>query len=176
MARRSLRIALGFLSLVVSWASTESVFGEPSSATQAYLDGVLVSVNLRRMPDAATASLASRSVPLDEFFDGAVWICVLGEDSNEVACFLDHATPVLRSTPRNPLVRAREIFWLPGRTVRELTSWAEIEEAVASGDIILTGDRGIYRVAGLRGGDAAAVRGKWSGEEATWGRIKVILR
>ncbi len=172
MSRRFFYVSLGILALPALWPVAAEA--APPAATEAYLDGALISVRFRLIPEGAAASLASRGAELDDFFDGAIWLCVAGPDSNEFACFLDHTTPVLKSAPKNSLLQARQIFWMPGRTPRDLKSWDQIEEAVASGDILLTEERGIYRSTILRDHDAVA--GKSTAETATWGQVKSIFR
>ena len=172
MAQRLIMASLGVLIL----GALSTAEADPLTTTKAYLDGALISIKIRPIPEGAAASLVSRDAELGDFFDGAIWLCAASQDSNEFACFLEHTTPVLKSAPKNSLLQAHEIFWMPGRTPRDLKAWDQIEEAVAFGDIILTEEQAVYRINSQRGSEEASVEGKAATETVTWGRVKSTFR
>lgn len=172
LAKRFFYVSLGTIALAC--ISPRAAEADAATVTQAYFDGELISVKIKPIPEGAAASLVSHNASVEEFFDGARWLCV--GNGNVWACFLDRVAPVLKSIPQNLLLRARQIFWMPGRTPRDLTSWNQIEEAVASGDILLTEERGIYRATILRDHDSESVAGKSAAETGTWGQVKSLFR
>jgi len=136
----------------------------------AYYEGALVEINLKYMP---VSSWDSHSAPdLPSFYDGSLCFCTFGPDSvGFCACLLD--PPVLHLLDEGPLYRAFGLMINPdGPPFGALTSFSQVEDAIASGAVSVLSWSGVYRltVQGPKKTNETAV------EATSWGRLKAIYR